>query len=286
MVSEETVWAEIWPTVEKLIEGTLDEDDPSVAALLVPGGEAAALHDLFGYVVFDILLKTVLGRDQLAVTRAIQTERGRYVYIEFVWPDPDAADGAYTAADLVTVQLQRHQGIWRIVSVNPAAANLPLTEARARGVLATSGDPDGQLPQEPWILPVSLLAGNLQLPLRDGAVEDAVEERLLPGLQARNYGVLSLLAGRRLWRDFKAEATPEPGQPAAWAAAVEFILSEQNLRETTQAAVGKQYAVSLTALLPRIRQIKESLGVQGVDERYSALRRTQIVLKDDDANAS
>ena len=59
-------------------------------------------------------------------------------------------------------------------------------------------------------------------------------------------------------------------------------MSEQTLRELTQGAVGKYYRVSLTHMLPRIRQLKETLDIQGLDERYSALAGKQIVFKDDD----
>lgn len=288
MISQETVWEEIWPVVEALIQATLAGDDDRITASLEPGGEAARLYDLFGVTVLDILLKTVLGRSQLAITRAIQTEEGRYVHVEYVWPDPAAADGAYNAADLVTVQLQRAGTQWQVVALNPAAADLPLTEARARGVLL-SGEVrsnSGELPREPWILPVALLAGSLPLRFQETALRDDVERLLLPGLQARNYGALSLLAGQRLWRDFREAATLALGNPAAWAAAAEFILSEQSLREVTQAAVGSHYQVGLPQILPRIRRIKKVLAIEGLDERYSALGAKQIVLKEDGDSAT
>lgn len=288
MISQKTVWEEIWPVVEALLEATFIQKEQPVAELLVPGGEAAQLYDLFGSAVFDILLKSVLGRSQLSVTRAIQTEGGRYVHIEYVWPDPDEEDGAFTAADLVTVQLEQYDNSWRILSINPAAADFPLTEARAQGVLVTSEarSESGELPREPWILPVALFAGSFQLSLRDGSLADEVEALLLPGLQERRYGVLSLLAGRRLWRDFKEAAAPPLEKPAAWAAATEFVMSEQTMRELTQGAVGKHYRVSLSHMLPRLRQLKETLEIHGLDERYSALASKHIVLKDDGNSTS
>jgi hypothetical protein len=143
-------------------------------------------------------------------------------------------------------------------------------------------------------LPVALFGGALQLPLRPAAMRDAVERLLLPGLQHRTYGILSLVAGRRLWRDFRrkakidltaegaqsAENKGEKVRAAAWAAAAEFIMSEQNMREATQAAVAQNYRVNLSAILPRIRQIKEALAIQGIDERYSSFRPAQIILKE------
>src|SRR5690606_17483693 len=176
----------------------------------------------------------------------------------------------------------RHRADWRVVAVNPAAADFALTEARAQGILLSAGrqTAEGELLQEPWILPVALFAGNLQLPLRPEAVNDPVEALFLPGLQHRTYGVLSLTGAWRLWSDFRRAAKPQLDGPAAWAAAVEFIMGEQTLRDVTQAAVGKHYGASLPAMLPRIRQIKQSLQIEGLDARYSPLGGTQIVLKD------
>lgn len=103
---------------------------------------------------------------------------------------------------------------------------------------------------------------------------------LLTPMPQRAYGALSLLCAWRLWQDFERAAEPDASSPAAWAAAGEFAINEQTLRELTQAAVGKHYGVGLTAMLPRIRRIKESLRIHAVDVRYSALGGTQVVLRD------
>jgi hypothetical protein len=286
MVSEKTVRTRVWPEAEKLIAATLAEDDEAVGALLFPGSEAAILRHLFGFAVFELLLKTVLGRERLAVTRAIETEQGKYVHVEFVWPDPDAAEPGYTAADLVSVQFRRYQANWRVVAVNPAATDLPLTEARAQGILFSAEQAaGGSLPAEPWLLPVALLAGNLPLPLRVEALDDPVHALLLPGLQRRHYGVLSLARGWRLWEDFARVARPAVENPRPWAAAVEFIMNDQTLREQTQAAVGRHYGVGLGTMLPAIRQIKEALAIKGLDARYSPLGGTQIVIRDQAGSA-
>jgi len=282
MISQETVWKEIWPVVETLIQATVAEDPEAIGRLLAPNEQAAEMLDLFGFAVFDILLKTVLGREQLGVTRAVETENGRYVHVEYAWPEPGQKDNSYTAADVVAVRLEQVEGAWRVVEINPASADLPLTGGRARGILASSKalSEKDKVPAEPWILPVALYGGLLQIPVQATAMDDAVEELLLPGLQHRTYGVMSLLRGRRLWRDFKAAAQPHLGQPAGWAAAVEFIVSEQNMRSQTQAAAAKNYKVNLSTLVPRVRQIKKMLNIQGLDERYTDLQTTQIVYTD------
>ena len=284
MISQETVWQEIWPVVEKLIEATLAETNEAIWPLLMGGQQAGQLYELFGLPVFDILLKTVLGRGRLALTRAIETDEGRYVHIEYVWPDPESRNKQYTAADVVSVQLGRGEMGWQIMTINPAATDLPLTEARAQGILVTSrafSDGD-RVPAEPWILPIALFGGSLQLPLQPTAFQDEVERLLLPGLQHRAYGVLSLLSGRRLWRDFYQTTNPPLDRPAAWAAAIEFIINEQMMREATQAAIAKQYEINLGLLIPRIKQVKKALHIQGLDGRYTALGTTQILLKQAD----
>lgn len=287
-ISEDTVWNDVWPVVEALIKATLAEDAAAARLLVAPEGQAAQALDLFGLQVFDILLKTVLGRGSLGVVRAVETENGRYVHLEYAWPDPARENNSVTAADIVAVTLTRRDAAWRVVEINPAAIDVPLTSARARGVLVSGqfvADTD-QAPTEPWVLPIALYAGSLQLPLQEAALGDAVEQLLLPGLQHRTYGMISILKARRLWRDFKGAADPALDKPAGWAAAAEFIISEQDMREVTQAAVGKHYKVGLAAIVPRIKQIKKTLQIEGLDERYTDLHTTRIQYENGDDKRS
>lgn len=279
MIDEQTVWDDIWPVVERLIAATLAEDAPAIGHLLLPGGQAHDALDLYGTVVFDILLKTVLGRERLGLTRAIEADEGRAVYIEYAWPDPASADRSYTAVDVVAVRLARGAGGWLVDEINPASADLPLNTLRATSVLAGTQvmNDDGKLPSEPWILPVAVFAGVLQLPPAPGAAADAVEAALLPGLQARGFGLLPQLYGRRLWRDFVAAARPELDRPAAWAAAVEFIMGEQTHRAETQATVGRFYRAPLGGVSGRVKHIKRVLSITGLDARYSDFATTEII---------
>ena len=278
MIDEQTVWDDIWPVVERLIAATLAEDPQAIRPLLLPGGQAADALDLFGFVVFDILLKTVLGRERLGLVRAIEADAGRAVFIEYAWPEPAAGRG-YTAVDVVAVRLARAADGWRVDEINPAALDLPLNSARSAGILAGTQTMSeaGKLPAEPWVLPVALFAGALQLPLQPGAAADAVEAALLPGLQARGFGLLPQIYGRRLWRDFVAATRPELDRPAVWAAAVEFILSEQGGRTLTQAAVARHYRAPLGGVAGRVKHIMRLLAITSHDARYSDFATTEIV---------
>jgi hypothetical protein len=283
-MTPDQVWQEIWPVAEQLLSGTLAEDEETVAATLWAKGEAAQLFALFGLPVFDILLKTVLGRGQVSVTRAIETDEGKFVHLEFVWPDPETPQ-SYTAADLVALKMRRYRQTWQVVSINPAAVDLPLTEARAAAILANTKEltPTQGLPAEPWILPVALYGGALQITLRPAGMRDEVERMFLPAMQAQAYGVLSLLGACRLWRDFRAAVKNQPAltgkDTAVWSAAVTFIANEQALRQQTQAQVGQQFKVSLAQIAPRVRLIKQTLNLaDGLDARYTAVQSEQIVL--------
>lgn len=281
MISPETVWKKIWPTVEQLIQGVLSEDADAIAAALHPRGSAVALYDMFDRYVFELILKTVLGRQNLSVTRAIESDDGKAVHLELVWPEPGVGDGSYTAADLVAVKLRKYRQKWLVSDINPAAVDLPLTEARAAAILANSKalNPDGDLPREPWLLPVALYGGALQITLRENGIGDEIERLFLGGMQKRGYGLLSLLGARRVWRDFIKKGAPDIGEREKWAAAVEFIANEQAMRELTQAAVANFYGVKMTAIAGPVGQIKKKLNIRGLDERYTAVQREQIVLK-------
>lgn len=281
MISEQVVWDEVWPVVEKVIEATLGEDGDAIRPYLVPKQQADLTLTLYGHGVFDILLKTVLGRGRLAVTKAVETENGQHVHIEFVWPD--SSQEGYTAADTVSVQLQPSPNGWLVREINPAAIDLPLTSARARGILASTQvlNEVNQVPSEPWIIPIAFYAGMLQLPLEEEAMTDEVDTLFLAGLQHRTYGAMAIVRTYQLWQDYKAKAKPDPSNnPNAWAAAVEFIASEQHMREQTQAQVAKLYETGMTKALPRIKNIKKVLGIEGLDERYTDIQALKIEYTD------
>lgn len=283
MIDEETIWDAIWPVVEALIEATLAENPAAIQTHLLTDGEAAAALALFGTPVFDILLKTVLGRSRLGLTRAVETENGRFVHVEYAWPDPASTDRSYTAADVVTVTLAQTGAAWQIVTINPAGVDLPLTSVRATAVLASTQafNGEGRLPSEPWILPFALYGGQLQLALKAEGMADDVERALLPGMQDRGFGFVPLLGAPQLWRDYFAAARPDRDPPGAWAAAVEFLMSDLVGRVVTQAAAGAWYDQKMTAVGARARHIRRTLALREMDDRYTDLQPAQIVYNAD-----
>lgn len=286
MIDELTVWDEIWPVVEQLVRATLEGDNAGIKRLLAPNSPAAEIHDLFGVTVFDILLKTVLNREHLGLARAIEAEGGKQAHIEYAWLDPAGGGQSYAAGDIVSVQLKRYRRSWRVVDLNPASSETPMTEARALNILQTNAatEEGDEATTEPWVLPVALYAGALQLPIRQEAVADPVEELFLPGMQSRGFGLLSIAGGRRLWRAFLKKEKPELIEAGPWAAAVEFVMSEQAMRKVSQAAVGKSYAVGLGTLASRTRQLKGALEIEGLDERFSPYGVGRVVLQEESAS--
>lgn len=77
-----------------------------------------------------------------------------------------------------------------------------------------------------------------------------------------------------------AAARPAGTQPAPWAAAVEFVVGDVNGRNATQAAIAKAYRVRLAQLLPRTRQLRQTLHIQPMDERYSELQTPHIAIEE------
>jgi hypothetical protein len=282
MIDEHTVWEEIWPVIEQLVTATLEGDGAALNRLLAPDSPAAEMHDLFGLTAFDILLKTVLNRQLLGLARAIEAANGRQVHIEFAWLDPARGDQSFAAGDVVSVQLKRFRRSWRVVDLNPAGSERPMTEARALSILQSSAaaneSEDGAA--EPWILPVALYAGALQLPIREEAMRDPVERLLLPGMQSRGFGPISIAGGRRMWRAFLEKEHPDLVEADVWAAAVEFLMGEQTVRDTSQAAVAENYAIGPGPLTSRVKQLKLALGIEGLDDRFSPFGVSRVVLQE------
>lgn len=120
-------------------------------------------------------------------------------------------------------QLKCYRTEWRVESINPAAVDLPLTEACVAAILMNTSEltSNGVLPAEAWILPVALFGGALQINLREAGVSESVEREFLLGMQSRGYGLLSLLghagwaiSGR--WRRSKFNPKTRNHGPRPW----------------------------------------------------------------------
>ena len=278
MINTQTAIDNIWPQARTLLVQVMQQQETGIRKQLDPRGTAYQLYDLFGLTALEILFKTLLGRTQVGITQAVSTERDRNIFFEFVWFDELREEDEYDHADLVSVQMRQYRKTWRVYAINPSNLNRWITSASARGMLAEIREEhNGTIPQEAPMLPLALLAGVMRLPLREEAMQDEVERLLLPAMQGRGFGAVALGSSRRLWRDFQKKQKLNGFDPKVWAASAEFILSEQAHVEITQAAVGKLYGVPLTKMLGPIKQIKTTLKIDGVDERYTPIKNVQIV---------
>lgn len=277
MIDRDIAVETLWPQARALLIAVLQGNEGDAHRLLDRDGSAAELLDLFGLPALEIVLKTVLERPQVGLSRVVVDEE-QFVYLEYLWLDDGAAvEDPFAHEGAVTLRMRQQDGRWAVYDINPDHSSRWLTECAARGQLASwRAQHNGALPQTPAVLAPAFLAGQLPLPLRPTGLADAVEQRLLPTMQQHGFGAYALLAARRLWRDFLARRgdlpaalTADPALAALWAAAAELAMSEQAGVQTTQATIAKAYGAPLTRLFGPLRQIKDALGIAGPVARYS-----------------
>ena len=271
-ITQDTIFNTIWPVVTELLKATVAQDEKAIRKLLVTQGNAAATLTLFGPVALDILLKTVYDRDNATLTYAVQTDKGRHVYLEFAWPNDQ---GEVSEDDFAYVRLRRQGEKWRVLDINPSPINNPMTPPRARGILLDNEmlQSGKGVPSDPWVLPVAFMAGAIRLPLREPALADEVERLLLPTLQNQGHSFLALVNAQKVWRDFQTKTKPAIDFPQAWAAVVEFLIADQEMVQTSEADVAAAYNLNPIAFSQRIAQVKKALKIAetGLDERYTSL---------------
>ena len=285
MITEQTVHDEIWPVVQSLIAATLAGDEKMARRQLVPNRPVADMLQMFGITALDIFLKTILMRGRCGVRQAILTDNGRFVYIEYVWEGGvSASNDLFTAEDSVTVKMRRYRDSWRADDINPSSIELLLSAPRARAIMFATDEfqKDGTFPQHPWVLPVALYSGLLQLPPLEQATEDAVETAVLAQMQGRNYEILAHVHARRLWRDFKRKVKMKkvrPSEAGAYAAAVEFVMNEQTASDLELNALCDEYD-ALPQIAERfVKRIKQALKIEEMDKRYSTLMSEEVRIK-------
>lgn len=282
MIDENSVQDEIWPMVQRLIAATVSGDDKTARRQLVPNRPVADMVQMFGLTSLDIFLKTVLLRARCGLRQAILTEDSRFVYLEYLWEGGQSAGNAiFAGEDSVVVKVRRYRDSWRIDEINPSSIELLLSAPRARALMfATDAfQRDGTFPQQPWILPIALYSGLLQLPPTAKASADAVEATVLAQMQSRNYEILALVNGRRLWRDFKRKIKMKrarPSESSAYAAAVEYIMNEQTASDIELMALCEAYEALLPVSERFVSRIKQALKVSEIDPRYTTLFTEEV----------
>lgn len=268
MTIEESI-SDVWPRARLLLEKVLNRDEDGIDALLARGSKAWAVYDLHGLVGLEVLLKTLFGRSRVGLAQAIPQDES--ILFEFVWFRPDTLDDEYAPEDVVSVQMVRLYDRWELADINPAPLDEWMTSNQARDRLAERREAhDGQLPETADVLPLALLAGQMKLPILPTATLDEVERLLLTQMQAEQFGVMTLVAARQLWRDFNRRKSPRitDNTRKLWAAAVTFIMTEHVGIDATQGAVAQSYGAPLSKLFNALKVIRDTLNFEGADERY------------------
>jgi hypothetical protein len=90
-------------------------------------------------------------------------------------------------------------------------------------------------------------------------------------MQERNgqFNLDETLNAARLWRDFKAIGTEFSGSPAAWAAAVEYLIGLFDHFKVSLNQIAKAYSSSPSATVRRARELALALNTTQFDDRYS-----------------
>ena len=277
MIDQAFVQTEVWGDVRQTIRAVAARDATVLGKQFKRRSMIAGIYTLFGITALEILFKTVLSKEQVALMQAVELDVGKKLLLEYGWVAPNQTE--ITIADVVTVQLELVGKRWLIAGINPAPLNAPLTEPRAQLTLADIKMQAGELPSEGWILPYTFVAGALQLPLQTNAGNDPVEKALLAGLQQRTHGIFSLMMGRKLWLDFKKKRKPKLTDPTLYSAGIEYLLSELAGRQHSPATVAEFYGLSLVKILPIIQQLKSGLKIKENDSRYAPNAGIQIMVE-------
>jgi hypothetical protein len=251
----------IWTAIQEFIPA-LQRHDPTLRRWLVPQSDAALLLDLYGEEGLLTLLKDYRAKERFILLRtaALPREEGHVRLAEIAWADPGKAPP--TQQDRVTLRLRKVRRRWLVEDLWPAALDAPPTVDQARADWAE---------QEEHADPAAIfLAGAATTPLEGCGELDDVETLFVLGMDARGYSPREVIRAVRLWRDFR-ECRPSYRQPAAFAAAVEYIFSLLGLYgDTSRQRIAAEYGVKPGSLGQRFAQVRDCLGLVFFDQRYSA----------------
>lgn len=249
-----------WETAYNFAQAVTTHNGEAVAALSVPGSEVDLTYRIFGFVPLALLMKAHLRHQILTASRAAWNKQtGEDVRIEMLWIDER---GQPAPDSQITFHLEWMQPGWRVSRIRPAGLATPLDIDDAREMVEEEVGDESAL---------GLVAGTVQVQ-RDGPeVLDAVEERLVDGMQEHRFGLSEILTAVRLWRDFRAQAQPTYRKPEGYAAAVEYTIRLLGLYEGSQAQAGEYYGVSAATVARNFREIRDELKLVQFDPRYELI---------------
>jgi hypothetical protein len=240
---------ELLQATRALLDVLVADDKEGLPRLLIPGGPADALVDLFGPIALGVAAGLHVPSN---LHRAIQARSfGREAELELA----RQAAGDEPWERYSTLVLRLHRKTWRAWSLLP----IPFGKS-----LADELDLD--------TLTADLLEGQQHLPLRPEGPRDDVERLVLAAMPEDKFHIFELASAARVWRDFVRKVRPGLERPASWAAAVEYVVSLLEFRPGTQGSIGNKYGVSANTVAGRYKTIVAALGLYQYDERYSLHR--------------
>jgi hypothetical protein len=219
--------------VEALFDALAQEDESAVLQCLYPEGEVALVYDMWGWAGLRLITDWNGPTPDREVTLT-GPDMGA-MGVEVRWKGPQGTRGA-------TVWLVEHLQGWGVVESVP------------------------ELESEEAVNPQFLLAQDKgQTPPWRGAAPDPVEQKLRNSIAARKLPMLDQAAMIKAWRMTASLASRDPGQPEAWAAAVETMFRAMLEQDISTKQVADFYGANKSLVKERFQVLAEAFNQQAVE---------------------
>jgi hypothetical protein len=227
--------------VSAFLDAVLRDDVPAITAGLTEQSLQRVGLAVFGTGALGVALGLAAQPHQVGLT---SVEAGDGVAVAEVRGQNEVGDDVSAS----TVMLAHEAGAWKVDDIWPVPADCEF-------------DPD--LILEPTVL---FYNGQAQLPIASGAVLDAVEAVLVPGLQRAGLGLQMLVQGVALWRAFRGGGAV-PGDAALWAAVTHLAVLAVAAVDPNPQQVAEAYGVPMEDVAAGFGQLASRLGFGGEAEQ-------------------
>lgn len=220
----------ILEAVEGLFAAIAAQDEAAALRHMVPEGEVALVYDLWGWPGLRLITDwdgPTAGRS-VTLTGPDMGAMG----VEVRWDGPTGLRGA-------TVWAVEHPAGWGVVESVPE-----LESAEVVNAAFLAAQDKGQTP--PW----------------RGPAPEAVEQKLRNSVAARKLPMLDQAAMIKAWRMTAAIAHRDPGQPEAWAAAVEAMFRAMLEQDLSPKQVADFYGADKKLVRERFQMLAEAFNQQ------------------------